>query len=91
MEGAAERTRVRVVRVKQGAVSFLGVEDLIADRMGQYASDPAHGDDMIGQARALFDLAGEIDETYLDKRIRRETLDSCKLETLKQWPVGKRR
>ena len=40
---------------------------------------------MIGQARALFDLAGEIDEAYLDKRIRQETLDSCQLETLKRW------
>lgn len=91
MDGAAERARVRVVEAGGGAVSFLGLDDLIADRMGQYAADPVHGDDMIGQARALFDLAGEVDEAYLDKRIRQETFDSCRLETLKRWPPKSQR
>lgn len=86
MDGAADRQRVRVVKVGEGHVSFLALEDIIADRMGQYESDTIHGDDMIGQAKALLDLGGHVDEAYLDRRIREETSDTCSLETLRQWP-----
>ena len=51
----------RVVELDGGDVAFLAIEDIIADRMGQFHADRAHGDDMIGQARAMFDLAETID------------------------------
>ena len=85
MDGAADRHRVRVVQIGAGHVSFLSLEDIIADRMGQYVSDRTHGADMIGQAKALLDLGGNVDEAYLDRRIREETTDGCSLETLRQW------
>ncbi|HWB50605.1 MAG TPA: hypothetical protein VG651_15960 [Stellaceae bacterium] len=36
-DGAADRARTRVVSVPTGAVRFPAVEDMIADRMGQFA------------------------------------------------------
>lgn len=46
-------------------------EDIIADRMGQYASGSAPG--MLGQARALFALSERLDLGYMERRIREET------------------
>lgn len=41
----------------------LSVEDMIADRMGQYASGTAR--EMLGQARALYALPISFDRDYL--------------------------
>lgn len=46
-------------------------EDIIADRMGQYASGSAP--EMLGQARALFVLREGLDMDYMERRIREET------------------
>ena len=85
MEGAAERGRIRLVHLKDGEVAFLAIEDMIADRMGQYHADTTHGDDMIGQARAMFDLAEDLDQHYLTVRIAAETQGACDLDTLLRW------
>lgn len=47
------------------------VEDLIADRMGQYASGTAR--DRIDQARTLLALNPDVDRVYLERRIREES------------------
>ena len=54
-----------------GGFAIISVEDLIADRMGQYHSGSAP--EMLGQARALLDLHPEADLGYLERRIRFET------------------
>lgn len=56
-----------------GAVPFriLSVEDLIADRMGQYASGAAP--EMGEQAAILFALHPGLDRAYLERRIRDES------------------
>ena len=51
--------------------AIVAVEDLIADRMGQYASGTAPA--MREQARALLRLHPDADIGYLEKRIRFET------------------
>lgn len=56
-----------------GAFAIISVEDLIADRMGQYASGSAP--EMLGQARALLLLHPDVDMNYLELRIRYETGD----------------
>jgi hypothetical protein len=50
----------------------LSVEDMIADRMGQYASGTAR--DHLAQAKLLYDLAGTIDQDYLERRVRTESM-----------------
>ena len=59
------------------------LEDMIADRMGQYASTPNRAPDMLGQAVKLLQLAEKLDDAYLDRRIRQETLDEFGLAYLK--------
>jgi hypothetical protein len=58
----------------------LSLEDMIADRMGQFASGTAP--DMLDQARELYALAGVIDRDYLEQRIRTETVGDYGVEDL---------
>jgi hypothetical protein len=50
------------------------VEDVIADRMGRHSAYERGIPEMLDQAIALFLLAEQVDETYLEKRIREETV-----------------
>lgn len=87
-DGAADTTRVRLVNIGNGTVAFPSIEDLIADRMGQFSSTDSDFE-MLDQARVLFrvgasDLANNLDETYLDRRIREETLGAYDLNFLRE-------
>lgn len=71
-DGMADRDRVRLVSMgEDGSVAVVSVEDMIADRMGQFASGTAP--EMLDQARALFALHADADLSYMDERIRYET------------------
>ena len=80
--GAFDRTTLALVEDFGDAAPFvvLSVEDLIADRMGQYASGTAR--DRIDQARVLFALHPNLDRAYLDRRIREETCGDHGIEDL---------
>ena len=81
MDGAYDQaTLVLVEHTGEGAFVVLSVEDLIADRMGQYASHSAP--DRLDQARILFALHPSLDRTYLDRRIRHETGGEHGIEAL---------
>lgn len=56
-------------------LSFVSIEDLIADRIGQYNSAPQGVEESLEQAFLLLKLAENIDRAYLDKRIREESID----------------
>lgn len=72
LDGQADRSMVRVLDLgDDGTAAVLSVEDMIADRMGQYASGTAG--DMRDQARHLFVLHSDMDRAYLDRRIRYES------------------
>lgn len=82
LDGAADRERVRVFTAgDDGAVAVIAPEDMIADRMGQYASGTAP--EMLEQARLLFTLSDALDLPYLDRRIREETVGDHDLSTLR--------
>ncbi|MFZ5703783.1 MAG: hypothetical protein ACOY5R_00785 [Pseudomonadota bacterium] len=53
------------------SLAVIAVEDLIADRMGQFASGSAP--EMREQARSLLKLHPDVDLVYLDRRVRHET------------------
>jgi len=81
MDGAFDRDTLLLVE-NTGAGSFvtISVEDLIADRMGQYASGTAP--DRLEQARELFRLQTSLDRAYLDRRIKEETAGDYGIESL---------
>lgn len=66
------RTMILQIFKDEGRFRVLSVEDMIADRMGQYASGTAR--DLLAQAKLLYDLAGRVDEDYLERRIRTESM-----------------
>ena len=77
----AERERVRQVALEpDGTIEVLSIEDMIADRVGQYASGTAN--DRLDQARALFALFPDVDRAYLERRIRYESAGDHGLEIL---------
>lgn len=63
----------------------ISVEDLIADRMGQYASGTAP--DRLQQAQTLYTLYTlhpSLDKVYLERRIREETINEYGIEALER-------
>ncbi|HLI12861.1 MAG TPA: hypothetical protein VKY65_14810 [Alphaproteobacteria bacterium] len=78
-DGAADRERVRLVDVGAGEpIPIPAVEDMIADRMGQFNTRPGGDPAMLRQAIVLYliacqDMEYRIDSAYLEKRIRQET------------------
>lgn len=72
--GGIEPARLHLVAPIGETAKFriISVEDLIADRMGQYASGSAP--EMLGQARTLLSLYPDLDKAYLDRRVRQETV-----------------
>lgn len=83
MDGAFDpATLVLVENTGAGAFVVISVEDLIADRMGQYASGSAP--DRLAQARGLFGLQHSLDRDYLERRIRHETGGDYGIEDLEK-------
>jgi hypothetical protein len=72
LDGMADSNRVRLFTLApDGDAAVMSVEDMIADRVGQYASGTAR--EMLGQAKALFRLYSDADLEYLEERIRYES------------------
>ncbi|OHT18789.1 hypothetical protein [Edaphosphingomonas haloaromaticamans] len=72
LDGLADRERILFLDFgTEGRAAIISVEDIIADRMGQFASGAAP--EMWEQARSLLVLHSDLDRAYLDRRIREET------------------
>jgi len=82
MDGSVDSDHILLVENISPGESFaiISVEDLIADRMGQYASGTAR--DRIDQARLLLRLHPGVDRAYLDRRIRQESGDDYGIEDI---------
>lgn len=81
LDGAVDRARIRLIDLDSGAFAIIPAEDMIADRMGQFASGSAP--EMLLQARSLWQLQTELDLDYLERRIRYETAGDHGIEDLK--------
>ena len=79
---SAYNPHIRMVRPVggDGLCRIISVEDLIADRMGQYASGTAR--DRLDQARILLGLHPDAEMDYLERRIREETLGDYGIEDI---------
>lgn len=71
LDGNTDAERLQLIEMKEGVITVIAIEDLIADRMGQYASGTA--DEFLQQAKTLFTLYKDVDLYYMENRIRRET------------------
>jgi hypothetical protein len=79
-DGNADPERLRLVTIGPGSqVLVIPVEDVIADRLGQYAANPAGSRALLRQAVLACSLAVEIDRSYLDARIKTETVGTLDL------------
>ena len=81
LDGHADHDRVQIFSVSgNDEFAVIAPEDLIADRMGQYASGTAK--EMLEQAKTLFALSKGLDLTYMERRIREETSDEYGISDL---------
>lgn len=84
MDGAPDAARFRLIQPDGEDARFriIAVEDLIADRMGQFASGGGGSAEMHEQARVLLGLYPDADRGYLERRIRHETAGDYGIEDL---------
>lgn len=82
MDGHIDAAHIHLVEPIGEIALFrvISVEDLIADRMGQYASGTAA--DRLDQARILFGLHPDADLDYLERRIREESMGDYGVEDI---------
>jgi hypothetical protein len=66
--------------IRHAELAIIAIEDMIADRLGQYASGTAP--EMLQQARTLFSLYPDADLIYMERRIREETAGKHGIEIL---------
>lgn len=83
----SDPARIRLVHIDGNRIALLPVEDLIADRVGQYADDERP--EWLEQAIALLGVAYALDEAYLDGRIRQQSRGSWTLGRLKEQRHGR--
>ena len=83
-EGRTDKEKLFLVDTGNGKVTIIPAEDIIADRMGQYNSGPRGIPEMLSQAIKIYRFAINLDEDYLERRIREETLDDLGLKDLKE-------
>lgn len=83
MDGSVDAAHIRLVEPIGETALFrvISVEDLIADRVGQYASGTAP--DRVEQARLLLALHPDADLDYLERRIREESMGDYGVEDIK--------
>ena len=81
LDGLADRDRVVTLDFgADGMVRIISVEDMIADRMGQFASGTAP--EMRKQARAMLVLHSDVDRAYLADRVIEETAGGYRIEDI---------
>lgn len=83
-DGRCDRARLVLVKIGEDAIHLPPIEDLIADRMGQFNSSPQGVRESLIQAVTLYLLAETLDEAYLHKRIQEDTAGDFGLPDLKE-------
>ena len=80
-DGRADKTRlIRVLFQDAKGIVIPSFEDMIADRLGQYAASSERDHSRLAQAQLLFRLAEDLDLRYLQIRIADEGGDFDLLE-----------
>lgn len=75
-EGRTDPQRITLLPIEDGGtIALAPIEDMIADRLGQYAASKQRDLEMLEQARLLSMLAGDLDKAYLIRRVLEESGD----------------
>lgn len=83
LAGNTDAARLKLIDTgEDGIAQVISLEDIIADRMGQFASGTAP--EMLEQAQKLFALYPDADKDYMERRIRQETDGIYGIENLEQ-------
>jgi hypothetical protein len=90
MDGRTDSDRILILDLTRESgkplpLRIIPAEDLIADRMAQALAGPRLDKNMQNQAIRLYQLVEDVDEAYLDGRIRTETGNQASVETLRAW------
>jgi hypothetical protein len=70
-DGMSDPTKIKVIAAGKGHLSMAAVEDLIADRLGQYAASKNRDQSLLRQAKWLIRMPS-LDKAYLIRRIQQE-------------------
>ena len=85
-DGQTDRDRLQVLVLDEktgGKVVFPPLEDMIADRLGQYASDRSGRGDMLEQAKLLVSFAETaLDMDYLKIRVYQEGAETSDIKKI---------
>jgi hypothetical protein len=73
-DGLSDPTKVKVIAAGNGHLNMAAVEDLIADRLGQFAASRNRDQSLLRQARWLVRVPN-LDTAYLVRRIHQESGD----------------
>lgn len=84
-DGRTDRERLGLVPVGEGGVPLPPIEDMIADRPGQYEASRRADEEMLTRARLMFELADDVDADYLRKRVGEETGDEALVALLEPF------
>jgi hypothetical protein len=73
-DGKSDESKGIAIKLQEGGeLSLPAYEDLIADRLGQFAAQGGKSHfELVEQARMIFRLAKEIDQDYLKRRVAEE-------------------
>jgi len=83
-DGNADHDKLLLVDLGESRITIVSVEDMIADRLGQSNASPQGVPVFEEQAVFLYKMAQDIDEQYLERRIRTEKLGEYGLSDLKE-------
>lgn len=85
-DGRADSARLVLLEVAPGMrVLVIPPEDVIADRLGQFAANPAASIDQLRIARMMLRLAPISDKDYLLRRVQDETGLRLTFDRLQEW------
>ncbi len=73
-DGMSDPTKIKAISVGKGHLTMAAVEDLIADRLGQFAASNNLDQSLLRQAKWLVRIP-DLDRSYLVRRIRQESGD----------------
>ena len=85
--GLADRAKLELIYIdhsERATLCFPSIEDMIADRLGQFEANRVAHQEMLEQARILRQLAEGIDITYLERRV----CDECGSAAVLHWLLG---
>lgn len=68
-DGRADPEKLIRLTINDGSIVLPSIEDLIADRLGQFAVSSASDTSRLEQAKAMLRMAKEVDRHYLKVRI----------------------